>query len=58
MNSGRNTNYHLRLCPQCLGKGLIPDFWSNVFNGLPVLEVCQRCGGIGLILTQKNNINE
>lgn len=43
----------VKVCPGCLGKGLIPDFWSSVFNGNPVLEACQRCGGTGLILTSK-----
>lgn len=38
------------ICPSCKGKGLIEDFWSKVLNNnSPVLAVCERCGGTGLV---------
>ena len=39
------------VCPSCKGKGLIKDFWSKVMeNSSPVLTVCERCCGTGLII--------
>lgn len=41
------------VCPSCRGKGLIKDFWSKIIeNSSPVLTVCERCGGTGLVLKE------
>lgn len=42
------------VCSSCKGKGLTEDFWSKVLsNNSPVLAVCERCGGTGLVLSVK-----